>query len=220
MSVSTALVALKRSIWPRRELLGTPRDRLIGAPFALHVTKADAGLFLNHLLRCRSSDARVETELHMKKRNGEIILAHLASSPMTSSMREGALLYQTAIVDLTERTRAEDSIRQSELRYRTLFDLVPVAVYTCDADGLIQEFNQRAVELWGREPKKNDPKEKFCGSFKIFFPDGRSMPHCPIARRRRSRGTEMVQWRALCVARRSKRPTWKYWPPRGPEGGF
>src|SRR5439155_27345124 len=86
--------------------------------------------------------------------------------------------------DLAERKRAEEAIRQSELRYRTLFDLVPVAVYACDADGLIQEFNQRAVELWGREPKKNDPREKFCGSFKIFSSDGRSMPHakCPMAR--------------------------------------
>ena len=85
--------------------------------------------------------------------------------------------------DLTERERVE-AMRQSELRYRTLFDLVPVAVYVCDADGLIQEFNQRAVELWGRAPKKNDPKEKFCGSFKIFSSDGRSMPHakCPMAR--------------------------------------
>ena len=85
--------------------------------------------------------------------------------------------------DLTERKRVE-AMRQSELRYRTLFDLVPVAVYACDGDGLIQEFNQRAVELWGREPKKNDPKEKFCGSFKIFSSDGRSMPHakCPMAR--------------------------------------
>ena len=165
-------------------LLGGSRDRLIGRPFALYIIKEDSALFLNHLLRCRSSESRVETELHLKKRNGEIILAHLASSPMTSSMRDGALLYQTAIIDLTERKRAEETIRQSEKRYRTLFDLVPVAVYTCDAEGLIQEYNQHAVELWGREPKRNDPSEKFCGSFKIFYPDGRPMPHhkCPMAR--------------------------------------
>ena len=165
-------------------LLGASRDRLIGRLFALHVTKEDSALFLNHLLRCRSSESRVETDLHLKKRNGEIVLAHLASSPMTSSMRDGMLLYQTTIIDLTERKRAEEAIRHSEKRYRTLFDLVPVAVYTCDAKGLIQEYNQHAVELWGREPKRNDPSEKFCGSFKIFYPDGRPMPHnkCPMAR--------------------------------------
>ncbi len=166
------------------QLLGGSRDRLIGKPFALYVTKEDSVLFLNHLLRCRSSESRVETELHLKKRSGEIMLAHLASSPMTSSMRDGVLFYQTAIINLTERKRAEEAIRQSEKRYRTLFDLVPVALYTCDAKGLIQEYNQHAVELWGREPKRNHPSEKFCGSLKIFYPDGRPMRHdnCPMAR--------------------------------------
>ena len=165
-------------------LLGTSRNRLMGRPFALYVPKEDSALFLNHLLRCRSSESRVETELHLKKRNGEIILAHLASSPMASSMRDGVLLYQTAVIDLTERKRAEEAIRQSEKRYRALFDWVPVAVYTCNAKGLIQEYNQHAVELWGREPNRNDPGEKFCGSFKMFYPDGRPMPHdkCPMAR--------------------------------------
>lgn len=83
-----------------------------------------------------------------------------------------------------DRRQAEQNLRASEELYRNLFDLVPVAVYTCDAEGLIQEFNHRAVELWGREPKKNDPNEKFCGSFKIFYPDGRFMPNgeCPMAR--------------------------------------
>src|SRR4029077_8052354 len=165
------------------QLLGGSRTRLIGEPFALHVTKNDELLFLNHLLRCRSSDSRVETELHLKKRKGEIIPAHLASSPMTSSMRDGALLYQTAIVDLTERKRAEEAIRRSEERYRALFNLGPMAVYTIDTSGVIQEYNRQAAELWGREPALGDTDERFCGSFKMFRPDGSFMPHeqCPMA---------------------------------------
>ena len=83
-------------------------------------------------------------------------------------------------IDISRRKRAEDEVSAGALRYRTLFELVPVAVYTTDAEGTIQEYNQRAVELWGRKPGK----EKFCGSFRIFYPDGRPMPHeeCPMAR--------------------------------------
>jgi len=72
---------------------------------------------------------------------------------------------------------------KSEDRYRMLFDLGPVAVYSCDAAGVIQNFNRRAAELWGREPALGDSDERFCGSHKLFRPDGSFMPHeqCPMA---------------------------------------
>jgi PAS domain S-box-containing protein len=164
------------------ELLGESRDLLIGRPFALYVANLD--LFMRHLLNCRTSQQRTKTELQLKSRKGERIPALLYSTPINSTTRNGALLYQTAIVDLTERKNFEEKLRRSEERYRTLFDLVPVAVYTCDADGIIQEYNRRAVELWGGEPGQNGEKPRFCGSYKIYYPDGRLMPHeeCPMAR--------------------------------------
>ena len=67
-------------------------------------------------------------------------------------------------------------------RYRTLFDLAPVAVYSCDASGLIHDYNSRAAELWGRRPEVGDTDERFCGSFRMYRPDGSFMPHdqCPM----------------------------------------
>lgn len=86
------------------------------------------------------------------------------------------------IIDFAAAGATNANARNGELRYRTLFDLVPVAVYATDAEGLIQEFNRRALELWGRTPERN--AEKYCGSFKMFRPDGTPMPHeeCPMAR--------------------------------------
>jgi len=94
-------------------------------------------------------------------------------SSMISDAREKTIV--ASVGRPTSRTSAED-------RYRTLFDLAPVAVYSCDASGVIQEYNNRAAELWGRRPRVGDTDERFCGSFKMYRPDGSYMPHeqCPM----------------------------------------
>ena len=78
--------------------------------------------------------------------------------------------------------RPIEHITETEGRYRTLFDLAPVAVYSCDDSGVIREYNSRAAELWGRKPEVGDTDERFCGSFKMYRPDGSYMPHeqCPM----------------------------------------
>jgi PAS domain S-box-containing protein len=68
-------------------------------------------------------------------------------------------------------------------RYRVLFEMGPVAVYSCDTTGVIDNFNTRAAELWGRTPEPGDTDERFCGSHRLFLPDGTHLPHheCPMA---------------------------------------
>ena len=74
-------------------------------------------------------------------------------------------------------------LQENDERYRTLFDLCPTAVYSCDASGVIQQFNRQAAELWGREPATGDIDGRFCGSFRSFRSDGSFLPHeqCPMA---------------------------------------
>ena len=78
---------------------------------------------------------------------------------------------------------AGETLRASEARYRTLFELGPMAVYCCDASGVIQEYNCHAAELWGRDPVPGDTDQKFCGALKLLRPDGTCLPHdqSPIA---------------------------------------
>jgi PAS domain S-box-containing protein len=64
-----------------------------------------------------------------------------------------------------------------------LFEQLPFAIYICDRNGVLLRYNRRAAELWGRSPKLGDPDELFCGSYRMFRPDGSPLPHheCPMA---------------------------------------
>lgn len=74
--------------------------------------------------------------------------------------------------NITERAKAAEALRQSEQRFRALFDRGPVATYSCDTSGMILEFNACAVKLWGRKPQPSDVDERFCGVSKVYRPDG------------------------------------------------
>ena len=131
------------------QLLDRQRHALIGSLFAVYVAKEDSGLFLDHLLRCRSSKDGVETELRLKKRNGEIIFAHLSSRPTTSSMRDDARLYQTAIVDVTEQKKAQNELRESEERHRAIVSQSTVGIVRTNLKGKLVFVNRKFCEMLG-----------------------------------------------------------------------
>jgi signal transduction histidine kinase len=78
---------------------------------------------------------------------------------------------------ITEPEQSDDVLRQIEERFRRLVEIMPVAVYVCDKTGIIQNYNERAVKLWGRKPKLGDPAQRHCGSLRLYSPDGTLVPH-------------------------------------------
>jgi len=130
------------------ELLGEPRDRLIGRPFAFYV--ADLDLFMRHLLYCRTSQRPVKTELQLKTRKREPIPAQLLSTPITSTITNGALLYQTAIVDLRERKRHEQQLAEQA----RLLDLTNDAIIVRDDNDRITYWNTGATKTYGYMPQE------------------------------------------------------------------
>jgi PAS domain S-box-containing protein len=69
---------------------------------------------------------------------------------------------------------------ESPPRYRRFLDALGVAVYTANAEGKITYFNDAAATFWGRRPVIG---EEWCGSWRLFWTDGRPMRHeeCPMA---------------------------------------
>jgi PAS domain S-box-containing protein len=87
------------------------------------------------------------------------------------------------------------SARDSD-HFREVLEALPAAVYVTNMDGVITYYNEAAAKLWGWRPRLG--YNQWCGSWKLFWPDGRALPHdqCPMAialrEKRTVRGMEAV----------------------------
>ena len=108
-------------------------------------------------------------------------------------MSEGDL---RSVEELSRAITAPEALRESEVFHRLLIHALPMAIYTCDGQGRIMMHNQAAVSLWGREPEIG--KDLWCGSWKMYRPNGDPLPldECAMAvtlREGRSvRGQEII----------------------------
>ncbi|MBV9330409.1 MAG: PAS domain S-box protein [Alphaproteobacteria bacterium] len=99
-------------------------------------------------------------------------------------------------IALARATLLQEQSAADETMFRRILDHLPAAVYATDSAGRITYYNQAAVDLWGCAPELM--KSEWCGSWKLFWPDGRPMKHseCPMAIAVRSkkaiRGTEAI----------------------------
>lgn len=83
-----------------------------------------------------------------------------------------------------------------DMAVQDILEALPEPIYTTDASGRITFYNSAAAAMWGVRPELG--KSEFCGSWKLYWPDGRSLPHdeCPMAtalkEKRANRGLEAI----------------------------
>lgn len=79
-----------------------------------------------------------------------------------------------------------------------MLDLVPAAIFACDAEGSLLFFNRRAAELWRRTPQLRDAAENFTAGLSYLSSDGSAfttdtLPFAVTARQGRSyRGIQVI----------------------------
>lgn len=87
------------------------------------------------------------TNVEIFHKNGSIIVLEIYERPIFSDNKIIGL--QGVAHDITERSKYEENLRQSELSYKGLFDSVSESIYIQDENGVFLDVNEGAVKMYG-----------------------------------------------------------------------
>ncbi|HKA08519.1 MAG TPA: PAS domain S-box protein, partial [Gemmataceae bacterium] len=85
-------------------------------------------------------------EMPARRKDGSEFPAELAITEITVG---GRPMFTAYLRDITDRKRAEETMRASETRFRTLTETIPQMVWNTDRSGRVTYFNRRWVEYTG-----------------------------------------------------------------------
>jgi diguanylate cyclase (GGDEF)-like protein/PAS domain S-box-containing protein len=128
--------------WKSIEALGKTRGELICTP------EAAAGFLktLSAISATSQAIAPYESRFNHKQNGAGWVLSTTFAIPMT----DGRFCFVCMDVDITDRKAAEESMRQSEARFRQMLETSPIAVRIASDSGRRVLFaNQRYIELIG-----------------------------------------------------------------------
>ncbi|MHA2282519.1 MAG: PAS domain S-box protein [Promethearchaeota archaeon] len=128
-------------------ILGYEVDEMIGINLFDFTLQEDIETTKNTLER-RRKGIKEEIEKKFVRKDGKEVLTRLMASPIFDN--NGKYLGSIAFVsDITDRKKTETLLRESEEKFRTLFEIVPASIAVLDLNGNIVLYNQKFCDLHG-----------------------------------------------------------------------
>ena len=153
------------------EMLGRTGEELRGS--RLREFRADGSGAPSTHVSTRLAVGKRETlryERQLLHSSGEVIWAQITATRTPVQAGQPERVFRV-FEDITERKRAEEALRESEERYRALFESAPVGIAITDASGIIVQTNSALERIFGRT------QDELNGSqLRDFRPDGSPAP--------------------------------------------
>ncbi len=134
------------------EIIGFSKDQILGQEFFSLIGKRDEEFLEEMVLRGEGLGQKVCTEMSLHTPQGRIKETEVCIAPTQSE--DGRIKTYAYVRDITERKKFERDLRESEEKYRNLFERVRHGLFISSKEGKFLDCNQAMLGLLGCEDKE------------------------------------------------------------------
>ncbi|MCP1715878.1 PAS domain S-box-containing protein [Methanocalculus alkaliphilus] len=114
-------------------------------------------------------------ELQGRRKDGSPIDIQLSAS-IVRDASDRPVAMMGSFIDITERKRAEAALRESEEKFRTLFEMMTVGVFYQQSDGTPVDMNSAALRLFGITREQFMGSDSYDPRWKVVSENGDPLP--------------------------------------------
>jgi len=134
------------------EIIGLPKGDILGREFFSLIGKTDEDFLEEMVMRGEGIGEKVCTEMSIAAPKGQAKEAEVCLAPTRSE--DGRIKMYAYIRDITERKKFEKDLRESEEKFRNLFERVRHGLFISSKEGRFLDCNQAMCGLLGYENRE------------------------------------------------------------------
>lgn len=134
------------------EIMGLPKDQILSREFFSLIGKRDEEFLEEMVMRGEGLGQKVCMEMSIQTSQGQVKETEVCIAPTRSE--DGRIKTYAYIRDITERKKFERDLKESEEKYRTLFERVRHGLFISTREGNFIDCNQAMLEMTGYQDKE------------------------------------------------------------------